>query len=61
MHLARKLTSLSLEEIGGFMGGRDHTTVMHADEKIKNLRKQDQNISATLRKLEAIIKKQHKQ
>jgi chromosomal replication initiator protein len=60
MHLARKLTSLSLEEIGGFMGGRDHTTVMHANEKIKNLRKQDRNISATLRKLEAIIKKQHK-
>ena len=60
MHLARKLTNLSLEEIGGFMGGRDHTTVMHADEKIKNLRKQDRNISATLRKLEATIKKQHK-
>jgi chromosomal replication initiator protein len=60
MHLARKLTNLSLEEIGGFMGGRDHTTVMHADEKIKNLRKRGQNISATLRKLEAIIKKQHK-
>jgi chromosomal replication initiator protein len=60
MHLARKLTNLSLEEIGGFMGGRDHTTVMHADEKIRNLRKQDRNISSTLRKLEAIIKKQHK-
>jgi chromosomal replication initiator protein len=57
MHLARKLTNLSLEEIGGFMGGRDHTTVMHADEKIRNLRKQDRNISVTLRKLEAIIKK----
>jgi chromosomal replication initiator protein len=42
------------------MGGRDHTTVMHADEKIRNLRKQDRNISVTLRKLEAIIKKQHK-
>jgi chromosomal replication initiator protein len=61
MHLARKLTNLSLEEIGGFMGGRDHTTVMHADEKIRNLRKQDRNISATLRKLETTIKKQHKQ
>ena len=60
MHLARKLTSLSLEEIGGFMGGRDHTTVMHADEKIRNLRKLDRNISATLRKLESTIKKQHK-
>lgn len=60
MHLARKLTNLSLKEIGGFMGGRDHTTVMHADEKIKNLRKQNRNISATLRKLEATINKQHK-
>ncbi|KHE93549.1 MAG: chromosomal replication initiator protein DnaA [Candidatus Scalindua brodae] len=35
MHLARKLTNLSLGEIGGYMGGRDHTTVMHADDKIK--------------------------
>jgi chromosomal replication initiator protein len=61
MHLARKLTNLSLEEIGGFMGGRDHTTVMHADEKIRNLKKLDRNISATLRKLETTIKKQHKQ
>ncbi|MGR3303575.1 MAG: chromosomal replication initiator protein DnaA [Candidatus Scalindua sp.] len=59
MHLARKLTNLSLEEIGGYMGGRDHTTVMHADEKIRNLRKLDRNISATLRKLETLITKQH--
>ncbi|MGR3173497.1 MAG: chromosomal replication initiator protein DnaA [Candidatus Scalindua sp.] len=59
MHLARKLTNLSLEEIGGYMGGRDHTTVMHADEKIRNLRKLDRNISATLRKLETLIIKQH--
>ncbi|MFQ5787079.1 MAG: chromosomal replication initiator protein DnaA, partial [Thermodesulfobacteriota bacterium] len=35
MHLARKLTNLSLGEIGGYMGGRDHTTVMHADAKIR--------------------------
>ena len=60
MHLARKLTNLSLEEIGGYMGGRDHTTVMHADEKIRNLKKLDRNISATLRKLETTITKQHK-
>ncbi len=59
MYLARKHTSLSLEEIGGYMGGRDHTTVMHADEKIRNLKKLDRNISATLRKLETTIKKQH--
>lgn len=60
MYLARKLTNLSLEEIGGYMGGRDHTTVMHADEKISKLRKQDQNISATLRKLETALTKKQK-
>ena len=30
MYLARRLTSQSLEEIGGYFGGRDHTTVLHA-------------------------------
>lgn len=60
MYLARKLTNLSLEEIGGYMGGRDHTTVMHADEKISKLRKQDQSISATLRKLETALTKKQK-
>ncbi len=52
MHLARKLTTLSLGEIGGYMGGRDHTTVIHADEKIRKLKKIDRNVSATLRKME---------
>jgi len=35
MYLARHLTRHSLEEIGGHLGGRDHTTVMHACNKIK--------------------------
>lgn len=52
MYLARRLTNLSLEEIGGYMGGRDHTTVMHADDKIKKLKKTDRNISVVLRKIE---------
>src|SRR5262249_35803999 len=30
MYLARRLTSLSLEQIGAFFGGRDHSTVLHA-------------------------------
>lgn len=34
MYLARNLTRHSLEEIGGHLGGRDHTTVMHACSKI---------------------------
>ena len=29
MYLARKHTRYSLEEIGGYFGGRDHTTVLH--------------------------------
>jgi chromosomal replication initiator protein len=59
MHLARKFTNLSLGEIGGYMGGRDHTTVMHADGKIKKLKSLDRNMSSTLRKLEkALIEQQ---
>ncbi|MHC4139018.1 MAG: chromosomal replication initiator protein DnaA [Planctomycetota bacterium] len=58
MHLARKLTNLSLGEIGGYMGGRDHTTVMHADDKIKKLKSLDRNMSSTLKKLENVLIKQ---
>jgi len=35
MYLARRLTNHSLEEIGAFFGGRDHTTVLHAKRKIQ--------------------------
>lgn len=36
MYLARKLTPLSLEEIGAHFGGRDHSTVLHAERAIQN-------------------------
>ena len=36
MYLARNFTRLSLEEIGRYFGGRDHSTVIHAEEKIRS-------------------------
>ena len=36
MYLARELTKTPLTEIGGFFGGRDHTTVLHACNKIES-------------------------
>ncbi|MCA1798434.1 MAG: chromosomal replication initiator protein DnaA [Xanthomonadaceae bacterium] len=41
MALAKELTSHSLPEIGEGFGGRDHTTVLHACRKVKELREQD--------------------
>ncbi len=51
MYLARSLTRHSLEEIGGYFGGRDHTTVIHANKTVKNMRESDPLFQATLEKL----------
>ncbi len=42
MYLARKITRHSLEEIGGFFGGRDHSTVLHAVRKVDRLTGEDE-------------------
>lgn len=48
MYLSRQLTDCSLPKIGEEFGGRDHTTVIHAQEKIVNDLKKDPNLEATL-------------
>jgi chromosomal replication initiator protein len=41
MYLIRTMLNLSLAEIGEFFGGKDHSTVIHAIEKVENLKKSD--------------------
>jgi chromosomal replication initiator protein len=57
MHLARRLTSHSLGEIGGYFGGRDHTTVLYADEKIRSLAQKDPEFAATLSRIDSELQK----
>ncbi len=54
MYLSRELTDYSLPKIGDEFGGRDHTTVIHAHEKIAKLIKKDAQLE---RDIEEIIKK----
>jgi len=51
MALAKELTEHSLPEIGDAFGGRDHTTVLHACRKIKELRETDGRIREDYEKL----------
>lgn len=51
MYLSRELTNYSLPEIGREFGGRDHTTVMYACEKIKNKIKNDPNFDKSINKI----------
>lgn len=51
MHLAKELTNHSLPEIGDVFGGRDHTTVLHACRKIKELLDSDADIREDVKNL----------
>jgi chromosomal replication initiator protein len=44
MTLAKELTTHSLPEIGDAFGGRDHTTVLHACKRIRELREMEQRV-----------------
>lgn len=54
MYLSKKLTQNSLQEIGTFFG-RDHTTILHAIDKIEIIRKKNSAISSTLDDIECFI------
>jgi chromosomal replication initiator protein len=51
MYLCRKLTDMSLPKIGEEFGGRDHTTVIHAYEKIAEGLKNDEGLQNTVNEL----------
>ena len=51
MYLIREQTQLSTTRIGDLFGGRDHTTVMHACDKIAQLSEKDEEIRRAVRHL----------
>lgn len=55
-YLAKKLTLKSYPEIGRRIGGKDHTTVLHAVRKIERLRGSDQTLSTRLDALEGQLR-----
>ena len=56
MYLSRELTDASLPKIGTEFGGRDHTTVMHANAKITRMIKEDRAVYNLVQDLTARIK-----
>jgi chromosomal replication initiator protein len=52
MYLARRHTRYSLEEIGGYFGGRDHTTVLHAVRTVDQDCKDEQEISEQVNQID---------
>src|SRR5262249_36015064 len=53
MYLARQLTPLSLQQIGAYFGGRDHSTVLHACRKVEQALHCDPSLSGLVRQLHA--------
>jgi chromosomal replication initiator protein len=57
VYLARRLTDESLQEIGGYFGGRDHTTVLHSCRQTEELMKSDPTIRQSVESLQKILGK----
>ena len=57
MYLSRELTDFSLPKIGEEFGGRDHTTVIHAHEKISSLLKEEQQLQQDIKQIRSMLGK----
>lgn len=55
LYLMKKLTISSLQTIGSFIGGRDHSTVIHAITKVESMMQQEKDLVQKLRKIEQEI------
>ncbi|OQA55511.1 MAG: Chromosomal replication initiator protein DnaA [Candidatus Omnitrophica bacterium ADurb.Bin277] len=58
MFLVRELTGYSLPEIGEYFGGKDHTTVLHACNKISAEKEKDIGLRGVLDKITGLLKKE---
>jgi chromosomal replication initiator protein len=60
MYLARELTSHSLEEIGAYFGGRDHTTVLHASRLIRSCRDNEPDLNEAVEEISRMLRRQQR-
>lgn len=56
MYLSREMTNYSLPELGGYFGGKDHTTVLHACNKIREMVSNNTEVDALINQLVVKIK-----
>jgi chromosomal replication initiator protein len=57
MHLIRNLTGMPLTEIGKLFGGRDHTTVLYACDRVKEMIETDHDIARAIKEIEEELRK----
>ncbi len=58
MYLSRELTDASLPRVGEEFGGRDHTTVMHACQRVRDTLHRDAHLAASLKRLTEDLQRQ---
>ena len=55
IYLMRKELNISYPKIGSILGGRDHTTIMHGNEKMGNEIKQDEDLLSSITKIKEML------